>query len=395
MHLDHQTVGAHSGGGHGQGLHHPVHPGGVGGVHHDGQVAHAADGGNGGQVQGVAGEGLEGTHPSLAQNHVFIASGHDVLRRHNPLLVGVGQAPLEQNGLGHLAHLFEQVEVLHVPGANLHHVHLFLEELAVFGAHQLGDDGKLGLCLGFQQQIQAGGAHALEGVGGGAGLESAAPQQGGPGGLHRLGHVNDLLPALHRAGPGDDGESTAADDGVANAHGAVLGVELPVGLLVWLLDPHHPVHILVDGEFVLVNLGGVSHQAQNGAAHALGDAHPHFRVVCLQLVGQSLDGILCGRGLHHDNHTLFILSTCLSGWEEVPGMQKRPLTANASMSVPFRYVSSCPHGCGCQTPHSYATLLHDKFAVPGKSSKAIISHEVVGRQTGHCCKPRFIQVRPL
>src|SRR5699024_2689341 len=37
------------------------------------------------------------------------------------------QAPLEQNGLVHLAHRLEQLEVLHIARADLDHVHIFLE----------------------------------------------------------------------------------------------------------------------------------------------------------------------------------------------------------------------------------------------------------------------------
>ena len=142
VHLDDQAVGTGGHGGQGQGLHHPVHAGGVGGVDDDGQVAHLLDGGDGGHVQGVAGIGLKGAHPPLAEDHVLVAGGHDVLGGHDPLLIGVGQAPLEEDGLAHLAHLLEQLEVLHVAGAHLHHVHLFLEELGHAGIHEVKDLGK-------------------------------------------------------------------------------------------------------------------------------------------------------------------------------------------------------------------------------------------------------------
>ena len=265
-------------------------------------MAHPPDGGDGGQVQGVAGVALEGAHAPLAQNHVFVAGGHDVLRRHDPLLVGVGQAPLEQDGLGQLARLLQQVEVLHIPRADLHQIHLFLKQAAVPGGHDLGHDGQSGVRPGLQQQLQAVRPHALEGVGGGAGLEGPAPEQGRPRRLHVPGHPHDLILALHRAGPGDDGKAAPAADGHAgHVHHRVLRVELPVGLLVRLLHPHDPLHVVVHGELVHVDVGGVPHQAQDGAAHPVGDPHGDA-VIPLQRVHQGVDVFLAYAGLHDNNH---------------------------------------------------------------------------------------------
>lgn len=80
----------------------------------------------------------------------------------------------------------------------------------------------LSMSAGLHQQVEARGAHALEGVGGGAGLERAAPEQGRAGGLHVLGHGADLRLALHRAGAGDHGEISPADLGVPHGDHRVL-----------------------------------------------------------------------------------------------------------------------------------------------------------------------------
>ena len=92
------------------------------GVHDHGQMAHLLDGRDGGDIQGVAGEGLKGADAPLAENDVFVACGHDIFGGHDPLLIGVGEAALEEDGLGHLAHLFQKLKILHVPGAYLDHV---------------------------------------------------------------------------------------------------------------------------------------------------------------------------------------------------------------------------------------------------------------------------------
>ena len=130
-------------------LHHPRLAAGVGGVHHHRQVGELLHRQHGGEVQGVAGIGLKGADTPLAEDDPVVAPGHDVLGAHEPLLNGGGQAPLEQDGLGGLAKLLEQVEVLHVPGSHLNHVHAHLEHLHVVGGHDLGDDGQAGglLCL--------------------------------------------------------------------------------------------------------------------------------------------------------------------------------------------------------------------------------------------------------
>lgn len=110
--------------------------------------------GDSGQVQGIAGGSLKGTDAPLAEDHVLVAPGHDVLRAHQQLLDGVGQAPLDEDGLSRLAQLLQKLKVLHVPGAHLDDVHV-LEERQVVGVHDLGDDGQSGLPLGLQQQLDA------------------------------------------------------------------------------------------------------------------------------------------------------------------------------------------------------------------------------------------------
>ena len=272
----------------------------MGGIHHHGQVAHPLHGRDGGHVQGVAGVGLKGADAPLAEDHVLVALGHDILRRHDPLLVAVGEAPLEKDGLGQLAHLLQKVEVLHIPGADLDDIHLVLEDLAVLGAHQLGDDGHARGGLGLQQQVKPADPHPLEGVGGGAGLEGPAPEKGGPGGLHILGHRNDLLLALHRTGPRDNGEVAPADGGRAHLHHCVLRMELPVGPLVGFADPHDPLDVLIDGNFIDVDGGGVSHQAQDGAVHTVGDAH--LEALELELRHQFVDLPLLRARFHNDDH---------------------------------------------------------------------------------------------
>ena len=56
--------------------------------------------------------------------------------------------------------------------------------------------------------------------------------------------------------------------GVPHLDYRVLRVELPVGVLVGLLDPFHVLYDIQGGNQVDVQLGGVPHQAQDGVALA-------------------------------------------------------------------------------------------------------------------------------
>ena len=105
--------------------------------------------GYGGQIQGIAGGSLKGTDAPLAENDVFIALAHDVLRAHEQLLNGIGQAALQQNGLSGLAKFLQKIKILHIPGAHLNHIHI-REQVQGRNRHQLCHNWKAGGFLGFQ-----------------------------------------------------------------------------------------------------------------------------------------------------------------------------------------------------------------------------------------------------
>ena len=88
--------------------------------------------------------GLEGADAALAQDHVRVARGQDVLGGEQELLDGRGHAALEQHGLAHLAHAPEQREVLDVARADLEHVGVLGDELDALRLEHLGDHGQPG-----------------------------------------------------------------------------------------------------------------------------------------------------------------------------------------------------------------------------------------------------------
>ena len=84
--LDDQPVRPAGRGAQGHGGYQLVAACGVAGVHHHRQVAELVQDRDDGQIHGVAGGGLKGADAPLAEDHLVIAPGHDVLCAHEQLL---------------------------------------------------------------------------------------------------------------------------------------------------------------------------------------------------------------------------------------------------------------------------------------------------------------------
>ena len=81
-------------------------------------------------------------------------------------------------------HFLEQVEVLHVPGADLEDVGVALDQLDLAGVHDLGDDRHAEPLAGGLEHLQAVLAEPLEAVRAGPRLEGPAAEHVGPGLAH-------------------------------------------------------------------------------------------------------------------------------------------------------------------------------------------------------------------
>ena len=97
-------------------------PGRVARVDDHRQVAGQLHDRHGAHVERVAGGRLEGTDAALAEDHLAVALFDDVLGGHQPLFDRGRQAALEQHRLVGASDLGEELEVLHVAGADLHDV---------------------------------------------------------------------------------------------------------------------------------------------------------------------------------------------------------------------------------------------------------------------------------
>ena len=166
-----------------------------------------------------------------------------------------------------MAELLEQLEVLHIACAHLDDVHI-LKQRQVRRGHDLRHDRQAKVALGLREQVQSLRAQALEGVGGGAGLERAAAQHGRAGLFDALGDLRHLLAALHGAGADHHRDGAVADLELAHVDDGVVRVEFAVGLLVRLLDAGQALHDRVGLNNVRVDRGGVPDQAQHGGLRA-------------------------------------------------------------------------------------------------------------------------------
>ncbi len=140
----------------------------------------------------------------------------------------------------------------------------------MLGVHDLGDDGGTGRPAGQLEQVETLAPHSLEGVGGGAGLECTAPQQGSTCSLDPLCTVGDLLFALDAAGACNNSKVAAADLHAAHIDNAVVRVELTVGLFVGLRHPAAGLYHGVCQHPALRNGLGVADEAENVGIAAFG-----------------------------------------------------------------------------------------------------------------------------
>src|SRR5208283_91760 len=88
------------------------------GIHHNGQVRELLDDRDGGDIEGVSQITVKGSDAALAQHDVVVPAGHDVFGGKEQLLNGGGDSAFQQNRLGHLAELSQQVVILHVTSSD-------------------------------------------------------------------------------------------------------------------------------------------------------------------------------------------------------------------------------------------------------------------------------------
>src|SRR5215469_12238822 len=127
----------------------------VAGIDENGQMAPFFNGGYDSEVESVARKIRKCANAALAEHDVVIALREDVFGGHQEFVERSGHAALEKNGLFGATRALEQGEVLHVAGADLNDVRIFLDEFERFIVDGFGDDAEAILCAHFRENLQA------------------------------------------------------------------------------------------------------------------------------------------------------------------------------------------------------------------------------------------------
>jgi len=219
MDFDEESIGTDGDCGAGKWKNFVAFAGAMAGIDEDGQVAARLDGGNDGEVEGVAGEVGEGANTTLAEHHVVVALGEDVFRGHEQFVERCGHATLEKNGEFGAASTFEKREILHVARADLDDVGVFLDEVEGFVVDSFGDDAEAVVLAHARKDFQAGEAESLETVRRSARLVGTAAEETHASGLELLGDGEALLFGFDGARSSDHGDVRAADENVTGRSG--------------------------------------------------------------------------------------------------------------------------------------------------------------------------------
>src|SRR4051812_12447172 len=237
MHLDQDAVRAsgNSSAGHGDYFVPQSRP--VARVGDDWQVRQPMHDRNCGEVEHIARGRIEASHAPLAEYHVLISLGQDVLRAEEKIIDRSCHSALEQHRLLHFADGLEQRVVLHVARADLNAVGDFGHQLCAFGVHRLCDNWKPGFFSRAREKGETLFPHSLEGVRRATWLEGSAAQGVSTGSFYDSSGGHDLFFGFHRAWATDDYDRIATHcNAGAQFNDCVLGSPLARDLLVWLSD---------------------------------------------------------------------------------------------------------------------------------------------------------------
>src|SRR5271170_7147771 len=111
------------------------------------------DNGNRGNVQSIARVSFEGADSALTQNDIVIPTGHDVLGGEQQFLESRGNPALQQDRLLHLPQFAQQIEILHIAGADLQNVNIGCHDVDLRNLHDLADDEQFETVAGLPQQL--------------------------------------------------------------------------------------------------------------------------------------------------------------------------------------------------------------------------------------------------
>jgi len=302
--FDEEAVGADGHGGTGERKNFVALAGAVAGIDHDGEMAAFVDGGDNGEVEGVAGEIGEGADTALAEDDIVVALAHDVFGSHEEFVERGGHAAFEQHGFPGAAGALEERIILHVARADLDDVGPLFDEVERFVVDGFGDDAEAVVAADLVKDFQAGEAESLEGVGRSARLEGAAAEEADTGGLELFGDSEALLFGFNGAGAGGDGEMRAADEDVSRGSGDAddggFGFDFERNEFIRLGDGNtfdDAGHGFEDAEVERAFVAGDADSGAAGPGHGM-----RFEAERFDFFADGADLGFGGVGLHDDEH---------------------------------------------------------------------------------------------
>src|ERR1700683_2371696 len=192
------------------------------------------------QIKRVASMVREGAHAALAQDHVVISLGHDVLGGHQEFVEGRRHPSLQQDGVARPAGTFQKREILHVAGANLNYVGVFLDQVERFVVDRFGYYAQAEGIAHLRKDLQALLTHPLKAIGGRARLVRSSTEEPGSGGFDRLGDRESLLARFDGAGACDHGDrlpsKTDFSGGRGNPYDCIFRFEVPADEFIRFAD---------------------------------------------------------------------------------------------------------------------------------------------------------------
>ncbi len=248
-----------------------------------------------------------GANAALAEDHIVVAAGQDVFARQQQFLNGAGDAALEEHRLAGLAKLAQQIEILHVTGANLEAIDERQHRLDLRNLHHFADHKQSVRIRRFAHELQSRNAHALEGVWRTAGLEGSSAQKAAAGSFDALGGFENLGAVLDGTRPGHDDHLLAAQlDAVPKLHHGAFRAKTTASQLIGRADAMDIKHACEQFKLPQIQAGGGPNPGQNALGCPCGsmnvDSCFHHGIDhCVDLL---FGGIL----LHRYDHCAFPVS---------------------------------------------------------------------------------------
>ena len=200
-------------------------------------------------IQGIACFRFKCADSTFAKDDVLVPFGHDVFSRHQPFIVSCRQTTLQQDRRLRLADFFQQIEILHVTGADLDHIDIRLKCIYEFRGHQFGNDRQARRFLSQFQQTQTFQFQSLEAVWGCARLEGSTAEEVSACRFCALRDADDLFFTFNGTRPCDHSEVSITDTLSVNFDDCIVRMEFTVCFFVRLLNFQHAFDdmMLLDG----------------------------------------------------------------------------------------------------------------------------------------------------